>query len=937
MATPSLMSDRDMGLSQRILQRIFLAVTWHPLVTILVAMTLAGLSISYTVNNLGFLTSQRSLISSENRLVQLSKQLDPFDDLDNFVVVIENRNPSRSLDFLRALAARLEADREHYLDVFYRVDPKALRPWALLYLSRKDLMNVRDRIEEHPAFIGNLARSPNITDYFKLINAEIASGVVEELFTGFLADKPSGPQGQPLDLSILISSLKSVKTYLEENAYRSPWGTFFNGESWDEASEGYFRTENKRYLLLFVTPAKAEKGFGKAQDSLKALRQTISEVQADFADVAAGVTGQEALNVDEMTLALRDMSLATLLSLAGLAILLTLFWRGSRRPWFGISELLVALSLTFGLTTLVVGHLNILSVVFAPLILGLGIDYGTHWLSRYQEEVQKEGVSRREAIQATIINLGPGLVTAGLSAALSFFPLALTGFRGLAELGIICSIGMLMTTTTSMCVLPAITLMFDKPSSRTASPSYCATKPLFRLTDKRAFGILTASCIVLGLSLILAKGVTFDLNMLRLQSQSAQSVIWEMKLLNESKRSSMYGAVVAHSLEEVERKTKALESLPSVSEVQSVATLLPADQAEKTGLVRQLKPLVPEVQDLRSAGEYVNLQELKDTLSKISFKMLDPSWSESGDRSHLEEQMIQVRGLIQHLRQYFDSADDAKIRGTLLAFNRALIEDLKQKLEILHAGTDRTRPMALNDLPRNLLQRFVGENHLYLIRVFPAQDIWEPELLGRFVQELRSVDPDVIGDPVTLYTFTKEFRDACVKAILYALILITVLLLFAFRSIVYTLLALVPLLIGTAWTLGLIRCFGINLNLANSVFLPMIVGAGVEYAIIILQRWQQGGHGNIVLPFSTGKGVILAGLSTTVGFASLMISSHQGVYSLGLLTTVGSLCVLAAAVLLLPAIMHLLPIMSKKWAPSGIPVSFPRCAEEQVSFEKERV
>ena len=883
--------DADMNLSQRILQRIFMVVTWRPLVTIFIALMLAGFSLFYTVNNIGFITSQRSLISSDNRLVQLSKQLDQFDDLDNFVVAIENQDRPRTLSFLRALVAHLEADREHYLDVFYRVDPKALRPWALLYLNRKELINVRDKLKEHPAFIGNLARSPNVSEFFKLINAEIASGVVEELFTGFLDDKPARPQGQPLDLTLLISSLKSMEDYLDNNVFKSPWGTFFSGESWDESSEGYFWTENKRYLLLFVTPAKADKGFGKAQASLAALRQTVAKVQADFPDIKAGVTGQEALNVDEMTLALKDMSLATILSLIGLAILLTLFWRGSRRPWFGITELLVALCLTCGLTTLVVGHLNILSIVFAPLILGLGIDYGTHWLSRYQEEVQKEGVSRREAIQATMINLGPGLVTAGLCAALSFFPLVLTGFRGLAELGIICSIGMLMTTTTSMCVLPAITLVFDKRSNRIATTNYCATKPLFQFTDKRAFIIVIISTIGLGLSLLLAKGVTFDLNMLRLQSQSAESVIWEMKILNESKRSSMYGAVLARSLEEVERKTKALESLPSVSEVQSVATLLPRDQENKIKLVRQLEPFLPRVHEFRDADAYIDLQELKNTLSKISFKMLDPSWSDSRDRSHLEEQMVEVRNLIEGLRQRFDSVGEEKIRTALKAFNSALIEDLKDKLEILHANSNRTRPMALDDLPKDLLQRFVGENHLYLIRIFPAQDIWEPELLGKFVQELRSVDPDVIGDPVTLYTFTKEFRDACVEAVIYALILIAVLLWFAFRSAVYTLLAMIPLVVGTVWTMGLIRCFGINLNLANSVFLPMIVGAGVEYAIIILQRWKQGGNGALVLPFSTGKGVILAGLSTTVGFASLMISSHQGVYSLGLLTTVGSLSV----------------------------------------------
>jgi hopanoid biosynthesis associated RND transporter like protein HpnN len=918
------------------MQRVFATVTWQPLLTVFIALTLAGLSLFYTKNHLGFLTSQRSLISSENRLIQLSKQLDQFDDLDNFVIAIENQDKSRSLGFLRALVARLEADPTHYIDVFYRIDPKVLRPWALLYLSRKDLLNVKNNLEEHPGFIKNLAQSPNVVEFFRLANAEIASGVVEELFTGFLSDKPSGQRGEPVDLTLLINSLKSMKDYLGGNGFSSPWATFFSGESWDEDSEGYFWTENKRYLILFVTPAKADKGFGKAQGSLKTLRQTIAKVQTDIPDVKAGVTGQEALNVDEMMLALEDMSLATIISLVGLTILLVVFWKGSRRPWFGISELLVALCLTFGLTTLVVGHLNILSVVFAPLVLGLGIDYGTHWLSRYQEEVQKAGISRKEAIRTTMVNLGPGLVTAGLSAALSFFPLVLTGFRGLAELGVICSMGMLMTTSTSMCVLPAITLLFDKGPTRKVSSGYCPTNPLFRLTTRLSLTILIASSLGLVLSLVLAKGVTFDLNMLRLQSKSAESVIWEMKILKESKRSSMYGALLAHSPEEVERKAKALESLPSVSEVQSVASLVPQNQQEKMSLVRQLAPLLPELENFHDSEESVNLEDLKNTLSKISFKMLDPSWSESGDRSHLEQQMAQVRELIEDIRQHFESTGRAESTSAMQAFNSALMRDLQDKLDIFHSNAKRTRPMVLDDLPEKLLKRFVGENQTYLIRVFPAQDIWEPEILGRFVQELRTVDPDVVGDPVTLYTFTKEFRDACMAAVIYALILITALLLFTFRSIVYALLAMVPLFVGTAWTLGLIRCFGINLNLANSVFLPMIVGAGVEYAIIILQRWVQGGNGSNVLPFSTGKGVILAGLSTTIGFGSLMISSHQGVYSLGLLTTVGSLCVLAAAILLLPAIMHLLPAISTKWAPREITVSFPRAAEECVSYEKER-
>lgn len=908
----------NLSLTQRILDRIFSAVAWRPWLTILTAVTLAALSLWYTVENIGFLTSQKKLISADNKLVQLSEQIEQFDDLDTFVVAIESPRPALSLSFLNALTVALERDSEHFVEVFGRIDPKPLKPWALSYLDEKDLLLVRDNLAEHRTLVHKLASSPDALSLFGLINSELTSGMVKELFTGFLDDKSPRKQSEPLDLTLLIDSLKSLERCLDGKDYRSPWGTFFMGDSWDEDTEGYFWTEGKRYLLLFVTPAKAESGFGKAQESLRTLRRTIAEVQAGFPGVKAGVTGQEALNVDEMVLAMEDMSFATVLSLLGLSVLLALFWRGSRRPLFGITELLIALSFTFGLTTLVVGHLNILSVVFTPLILGLGIDYGTHWLSRYEEEILKKGVTRKEAVRTTMVQIGPGLISAGLSASLSFFPLVLTGFKGLSELGVICFMGMLMTTTTSVCVLPAITLVFDRPAKRKESAGRLSSiQPLFRITDRKAATIVVVSAVGLVLSLIAARTVDFDLNMLRLQSRGAESVIWEMKILNESKRSSMYGAVVAHSIGELERKANALKSLRSVSEVQSVASILPQDQQMKLGLIRQFKPLLPEVEAGPGTRRSYNPEDLDNILSRIGFKMLEPVDDDAGDRSRIEAQMAQVRTLAEGLHQRLASENGAKVRDALSAFDAALAKDLSDKLEILHANANRTRPMELTDLPQKIRQRFVGDNGVYLIRVFPAGDIWEPEFLGRFVADIQSVDPDAIGDPVTLYTFTKAFRDACIEAAVYAVAFIALLLLFIFRSLLFVVLAMLPLLVGTAWTMGLIGCLGIDLNLANSIFLPMIVGAGVEYAIIILQRWKQAGCVWAGVPSSTGKGVILAGLTTTVGFASLMISSHQGVHSLGLLTTIGSLCVLAAAVLLLPAVMQLLPRLSPARTPAG--------------------
>jgi predicted RND superfamily exporter protein len=281
--------------------------------------------------------------------------------------------------------------------------------------------------------------------------------------------------------------------------------------------------------------------------------------------------------------------------------------------------------------------------------------------------------------------------------------------------------------------------------------------------------------------------------------------------------------------------------------------------------------------------------------------MLDSGWEV---HQSFKAQMEEAGALISDLRQRFRSMERSRLLHGLQSFETALIGDLNDKLDDLQASIN-APPMRVDDLPKTLLQLFVGKNGLYLIRVFPARNIWEPEILGKFVDDLRAADPEAIGDPVTLYVFTKAFRDACIVAALYAAAFIFLLLLLTFRSVLPTLLAMMPLVVGTIWTFGVMRGFGVDLNLANSIFLPLVVGAGVEYGIIIVQRWRQREAG-VILPSSTGQGVILAGLTTTVGFGSLTLSSHQGLYSLGLLTMIGSLVILAAAVLLLPALLQLL-------------------------------
>jgi len=886
---------------QKWLGRILSRTLRRPGLTVALAILLAVTSWAYTIRNLDFLIGQHDLISPDNPLVALSRQLDPFEDRDAFLVAIEGKDRRQSLAFLHALISRLEDRTNQYDDLFYRLNPEGFREWALLYLDTGELSRLIENVRDHEALIRGLSLSPDLNTFFDLINREMTSQMVGEIFTGFLdEDNRIQDNGEAFDLSFLIEVLQALEKQLR-SGIRTPleWNTLFGTDQQPEKEQGYFWTEDDRLLLAFVTPARKQKQFNRTADSLAHLRSVLSQVQEGFPGIEAGVTGREALDADEMSVSISDMGLATLLSLAGLLALLVIFWRNFRRPVLEITELVLALSWTFGLTTLVVGHLNILSVVFAPLLLGLGIDYGIHWFARFEEEMRRSGGKDLEkAIRTTHLEVGPGVVLSGVCAAFSFLPLILTGFRGLVELGLITAMGMIMTITTTTCILPALTLLFErrlKPVKRTGHAPLC----VFRLGRRTSQTILVAALAGMTVSLVVAPGIRFDLNLLHMQPRKAESVVWEHKLMEHSERSALTASVLLSDLDEVRAKSLELEALPVVSEVSSILSFLPDAQADKIAFLERLKPLVSHLGPIRPAREDPNIQRLEDTLSRIRFKMSpDADW---GVNRPLALQMAVVRDRIDSIRTALHNLDHGKIETRLSSFSRGLFEDFADKLDLLERNVH-SSPMQIRDLPPFLLDRYVGEGPVFRIKIYPAGNIWDTDRLETFVHEVRAVDPKTAGDAVTLYVFTHAFRKACTQAALYAVIAIFVLLLVSFRNVKTAFLAFVPLIVGMSWTLGLMRLFEVDFNLANSLFLPLIVGAGVEYGIIVMTRSRISRVSG--LPAGTVKGVALAALTTTVGFGTLMISSHRGIYSLGLLAVIGSLCMLFSAVLVLPALVR---------------------------------
>ncbi len=887
----------------------------RPRLVLIVALLSVAVSVWLATTRLGVQTEQLELISPNHPLIAKSEKLDQFEfhGKTTFTLVVKAPSQDRAIQFMKAMVAKIHADPRHFQDVFYRVNPDEFKKWLLFYLDKKDLAAVRDTIKDNSTLVDSLSANPDLLNFFQLVNGDMSSKMIGQLFTGFLdEDKPATHKSKPMDLEFIIKVLQGFSQYLTGNpSYVSPWSSFFKSGSWDLQKEGYLWHGKKKLLVAEVMPAKVSGQVSKTLNSLHQLRADIHELRAaGFEDVQAGVTGQEALNNDQMTSAMSDMTLATWVSLLGVILVMALFLRGFRHPLIIALSLIVGLCWTFGWTALFIGHLNILSIVFAPMLCGLGVDYAIHWFARFEEERAISDAARSTVIKNVMDKSGPGIMLAGVSTAFSFLPFILTGFRGLEELGMITGMGILFIILADFTVLPALSCYMTARGTASSRPAGRSTKKyLLRLGPKGIHCILGAA-LVLGIAgAIGSSRVHFDLNPIRLQAKNSESVYWEKVMVEDSDRSLISAAVITNSAQEARKETERFKALPTVSDADNVFSLLPENQEAKIPLLRSIARIVPAAVALESGGRLAKSPpaldgsyqpSLIDVLERINFKMQPEQASKWGASRPEVRQMSTVRTLIGRILHSLHEGGPVESER-LLHYRERFGKDIVRQWSIISNGSQAS-PMTMADIPARLRDQFY-QNGKYIIRIYPKGLIWRQGSLTDFVQSLRSVNPEVLGDPINLYVFSSAFKKACIQASLYALVAVSILLLLTFKSLRLMLISLVPLIVGSIWTIGLMGAVGFDFNLANSIFMPLVVGAGVEYGVIILYRWQEGREGCGRLPFSTGKGVILAALTTTIGFGALMISSNPGIFSLGFVAWSGSICVLLSALLILPAIL----------------------------------
>jgi hopanoid biosynthesis associated RND transporter like protein HpnN len=875
---------------------------------IVVAVVLAIAAVYYTSTHLVVHTSRNDLVASNQRLVQLSENMSKdFGGRDGLVVVVENGHPQRTTQFAEALAAELRRYPQQFPHLFYRLNPDSFKRWALLYPELKDLTQLKNNIVGQKQLLAGLAADPRLTTFYQLVNEQIARAMIGNLFTGFLGDQR---QEELPDVSLLNATLKQLYVSLAgKQAYVSPFNSFFPKDLSDLSEQGYFFTDNDKFLLFLITPE--PDGYRTVAHDLGLLREVVNRVKTRFPGIQVGVTGPDALEADEMSSSLKDVTLATWLSLVSQMVLLILFLRSLRRTWVEGLVLIIGLCWTFGLVTLVVGHLNLLSMIFAPLMLGLTIDYGIHWFCRLEEEEAGRGRCTTETLACTFRRSAPGIIYAGLAATVSFLPLAFVGFKGLAELGLILTMGILVMLIATLILVPALVMITERvtPDGITEDcPPH--PKPFLHLNWTRPGLVVVLGLVITALGGVSLWQVPFDLNPLHLQNQRTESVVWEYKLMQDSKYSTSYGAMATASLEELETRIQALKKLPTVSHVESVLSFLPVNVEQKRKTLQEMEPVLGSISFPPTPRKPSTPQDLVSILSRINFKVDEAAKNLEKEKAANQEQIAETHQYINKIIPLLDPGKNPQAAVRLADFDQQFLADLRGKWDLFRGYAQsalESPPPKLTDLPLAVRERFISPQGTFLIRVFPSQDIWNFGPLKQFVNSLWSVDPNAVGDPILLYVFTLGFRNACLEAVGLALLAIAFMLMVFFRSLKMALLALIPLVVGTGLTVNMMWVLGLPFNQANVLFLPLILGEAIEFGIIILARWRlEESARAITLPASTAKGVALAALTTTAGFGSLMVSGHQGTFSLGLLATVGSLSVLLTSLSILPAFLRLM-------------------------------
>lgn len=788
---------------------------------------------------------------------------------DSMMLVIEAPTPEQASMGAAKVEAALAAMPEAVEQVFWPAGNDFLQTHGLLLRSPAELESMADTLGRAQPLLAQLAAEPTVPTFLDLIAEAERRRDEVEFDTGFLKD----------------ALTRTIQSTLEPAGDAAPM-------SWQQLLSANAPTDTVSRETIIIKPRLADGKVNAAKPAMLALQEMRRELGLSDGPVQLRISGAAALKFEE----LESVVTGARLTGFGALLLVTLIMVTGLKSWrfilCALASLLLGLSVTAAFAGAAIGRVNLISVAFVVLYVGLGVNYAVHYLLRCRE-LTEAGIDDRDAVHHAGVHLAGALLLSALTTAIGFFAFTPTAFKGVAELGLIAGFAMFVTLIVSYTLTPALLTITGLPRVRARrSPESVNTGRGLLALPLRQRSLVLGAAAALGLfGLVVAPKVVFDSDPLNLRDPRSESVKTMRALLADGQSGYRNIQVLVPADEALEPLLEKLTALPEVARTNSLQDLTVVDAEDKLAIVDELYYLLGgDILDADWEPSTASPAALKNAIDELR-SALDPDAATD----------LPLAAALARLEDALDGSSSAdlaeRLTNNLLGLLPVTMQRLSRALSV-------TESFALADLPTDLLAFTLSASGTRLVQVVPAGDMDDFRAQNQFAEAVAATVPTATGAPIIQLAAGQAITDAFVSAVVWALAGITLVLLVLLRSLIDTLRVLLPLMLGGVLTLAFMVLAGIDFNFANVVALPLLLGVGVDNGIHLVLRWRQGAlpAGN-VLATATARAIVLGSLITAGGFGNLALSPHQGTASMGVILAVGLALVVGATLLVLPALL----------------------------------
>ena len=834
-------------------------------VAILIVILALVLGSAMAASGLRIDTDSSKMLSADLPFQQRTLALNQaFPTLKNTILVVIRADTTDAADLVTgALAARLVA-RPEIVEVFApSVDPY-LVSHGLLYEDVDTLDRQLARLSQSADFLAELRKDQSVPGFFRALARVTRLAEKAEISPAALA-------------AFYRETLISLRAAREGETRPFPWADALSGKN--RAGKAIrVITVQPRFDYTLLSPAKA---------AITAVRNEISNLPSGLAQIAEiGVTGDPVLRAEELKSVVSKLGLSLGLSIVLVTLILWYAMRTIGRVLSALATLLAALVITTGFAALAVGALNLVSIAFVVLMVGLGIYLAIHFMAHLEEESGTDREIENALVQSGR-SIGAALVLAALTTSVAFLAFTTTDFVGMAQFGMIGAAGVIIAFLLAITALPALVMLAPGLAGRPAAAGYRTRQitPGEGGTSRGNGAFATVAfwgMLALGLaSLVIATQSRFDADPMRLRDPHSPSVKVYDWLVMDPDLVPLRLSLMANSEDEARQMAEKMAGIDGVEKAIWLGSLIPKDQLEKLDLIDLAYPSL--------------LHAVKEAPAELTGATSDPVILAGCLHAAGGTDAQALAGELELYAKDRSEALDEKLRYDLFLFFPQLIERLAAQLDAAEVTVDQ--------LPANLVRRFRAEDGQLRVEIVPSGDVTDPSIRARLIQAASAVTPEIAGPLVQIQGAATAISGAMAQAVAIALGAAAFLAWLWLRRVGDVLAILVPLILASGVTAAAGVILDIPFNYANIIVLPLMIGIGIDSGIHLTLRSRCVGGG--VFQTSTPRAIIYSALTTIGAFATLGLSDHRGTASMGIMLAIALTAAVAMVMALTPMLITL--------------------------------